>query len=100
MNTARSGDKSFVSKPVSKSIFDSSKELKDQFGKVRNLRTHIDAGVDGFVLIYEAFAADLLEFIKSSPPLTLEARKFILREVAEGLRKLHDNNWIHLGQSR
>lgn len=93
----RSEGKVFVSKPVAKSVFEISKELQAEFGKTRNLRTHIDESTEGFVLIYEAYIDDLLGFIKSNPPLTLESRKFILREVGEGLKKLHDSNWVHLG---
>ena len=49
------------------------------------------------VLVYQYFKSDLLSLVDNYPPLPIEARKKILKEVGLGLNDMHRKNWIHLG---
>lgn len=87
----------FVLKPVSRSIFELSKELKHEFGSNCRIRTHIDHNEEERVLVYEYFKENLLSLVKNTPHLPIQTRKFILRELGLGLRDVHTKHWIHLG---
>ncbi|KAI0013538.1 kinase-like protein [Xylariaceae sp. FL0662B] len=95
MNT-RCEDQPFILKPVSESRFKLSQELRKEYRNSQNLRTHVDDNVEERVLIYEAYTSDLLYLIRGYRDLGVKQRKFILREIAQGLKELHDKNWVHL----
>ena len=97
MNNASSDNQFFVLKPVSPSIFDHLLEFNKEFGDNSHLRTHVDYNDKENVVVYEGFTTDVLSLVKNYPPLPLEVRKTILREVGRGLQDMHARNWIHLG---
>jgi serine/threonine protein kinase len=90
-------DRLFVLKPVSQLIFELSEELKHEFGNSCRIRTHIDYNEEERVLVYEYFKDNLLSLLKNNPDLPIETRKFILRELGQGLKDIHAKHWIHLG---
>jgi serine/threonine protein kinase len=87
-------------KPVSPSLFELSEELRHEFGNNCRIRTHIDHNEEERVLVYEYFMSDLLDLVKHNANLSIDARKFILREIGLGLKAMHDKHWIHLGKMR
>ena len=87
----------FVLKPVFPSIFEISEELKHEFGNNCRIRTHIDYNEEDGVLVYEYYKGNLLSLVKNNPDLSIDARKFILREIGLGLKAMHAKHWIHLG---
>ncbi len=96
-NVSSCGNRPFVLKPVSQSIFELSKELKHEFESNCRIRTHVDYIEEQSVLVYEYFMDNLLSLVKNNPDLPNEARKFILQEVGLGLKDMHAKTWIHLG---
>ena len=72
-------------------------EFKDEFGNNPHLRNHVDFNGQMNVLVYQYFKSDLLSLVDNYPPLPIEARKKILKEVGLGLNDMHRKNWIHLG---
>ncbi|PQE03632.1 serine threonine kinase protein [Rutstroemia sp. NJR-2017a BBW] len=86
----------FVLKPVHSSIFEQSQELKQEFGKVPQIRHHADEDEGQNILVYKFAISNLLEMINDCPPLPLQARKTILKEVGLALENMHARNWIHL----
>ena len=93
-------DRPFVLKPASRSIFELSQELRDEFENSSRIRTHIDEIEGGSVLVYEYFKGNLLSLVKNNADLPVEARKLILRELGLGLNDIHSKNWIHLGKAQ
>ena len=91
------GDKNYVSKPVSSSIFGFLQEVKETFGEDPRLRTHVDHNMEEETFVYEYFKTDLLALVRNYPALPLTARKKILHEVGRALDAMHTRNWIHLG---
>ncbi|ETI26444.1 hypothetical protein G647_03221 [Cladophialophora carrionii CBS 160.54] len=89
-------DRAFLLKPVSQSILELSKELKDEFGDSPRLRTRLDDNEAERVLLYDYYKDNLLSLVKNRPDLPLGARKSILRNLGLGLKDLHSRNWIHL----
>ncbi|KAG2019054.1 hypothetical protein GB937_005345 [Aspergillus fischeri] len=88
--------RSFVLKPVSKSIFEHSMILKREFPDTCQLRTHVDANEDELTLVYDYFEHDLLSLVQNDSNLSLKARKCILQQVGQAVESLHAKNWIHL----
>ena len=99
-NESSCENRPFVLKPVSQSIFELSEELKHEFGNNCHIRTHIDYNEEERVLVYKYFEDNLLSLVKNNPSLPIEARKSILRELAQGLNDFHAKHWIHLGTVR
>ncbi|ESZ95675.1 putative serine/threonine protein kinase [Sclerotinia borealis F-4128] len=97
---SRNDNIAFVLKPVSRSIFEQSQELKQKFGNVRQIRHHVDEDEGNHVLIYDYAISNVLEMIHDCPPLPLQARKTILKEVGLALKEMHARNWIHLDRKR
>ncbi|KAL9131777.1 MAG: hypothetical protein Q9217_000382 [Psora testacea] len=95
-NESSCEDRPFVLKPLSQSIIELSEELKHEFGHNHRIRTHIDKNKEESVHVYEYFKGNLLSLVKNNPDLSIEARKFILRELGLGLKDLHAKHWIHL----
>jgi serine/threonine protein kinase len=83
-------------KHVSAPIFQTAQTLKSVFGDNPRVRTHVDHNRTESALIYEFFTGDLLRLMDKTS-LSLEARKWILREVGLALNDLHSKQWIHLG---
>lgn len=71
--------------------------LKREFADTCQLRTHVDVNENELILVYEYFGHDLLSLVQNNSNLSLEARKYILRQVGQGVESLHAKNWIHLG---
>ncbi|KAF1967045.1 calcium/calmodulin dependent protein kinase-like protein [Bimuria novae-zelandiae CBS 107.79] len=82
--------------PVSPSIFDHLLEFNKEFSDNLRLRTHVDYNDKENAVVYEGFTTDVLSLVKNYPPLPLEVRKMIPREVGLGLKLMHARNWIHL----
>lgn len=82
---------------MSQSIFDFLQEFKAEFGENTRLRHHVDENRQKGILVYEYLKSDLLALVQNWPPLPLQARKAILREVGLALCDMHEKNWIHLG---
>ena len=97
--TASSENQFFVLKPASSSIFNHLLEFDKEFGGNPRIRLHIDYNDKENVIIYEGFTTDVLSLVKNYPPLPLEVRKTILREVGLGLKEMHASNWVHLGMA-
>ncbi|KAF3482239.1 uncharacterized protein GIQ15_04998 [Arthroderma uncinatum] len=57
---------------------------------------HVDDNKAEKVLIYEYFSDNLLSFVMKNPSLSIEARKWILRELGQSLKEFHAKNWIHI----
>ena len=93
-------DRPFVLKPISRSIFELSQELRHEFENSSRIRTHIDEIEGESVLVYEYFKDNLLSLIKNNADLPVVARKLILRELGLGLNNIHSKNWIHLGKAQ
>jgi serine/threonine protein kinase len=72
-------------------------EFKVEFGNNPRFRNHIDENEKERVLVYEYFKSDLLALVSNYPPLPIEAKKKILKEVGLGLNDIHAKHWIHLG---
>jgi hypothetical protein len=87
-----------ILKPVHSSIFEQSQELKQEFGNVPQIRHHIDDDEGQNILVYKFAISNVLETIYDCPPLPLQARKTILKEVGLALKNMHARNWIHLGK--
>jgi serine/threonine protein kinase len=92
-----SGNKRYVLKPVSPSIFGLLKEIKDAFCGDPRVRLHIDHNDKERTLVYDYFRADLLTLIKNYPELSVQSRKSIHQDVGLALRDMHSKGWIHLG---
>ncbi|KAJ8064056.1 hypothetical protein OCU04_007895 [Sclerotinia nivalis] len=86
----------FVLKPVPRSIFEHSQELKQEFGNVRQIRHHVDEDERKHILVYDYATSNVLEMINDCLPLPLQTRKTILKEVGLALKDMHARNWIHL----
>ncbi|KAF7880890.1 uncharacterized protein EAF02_006781 [Botrytis sinoallii] len=86
----------FVLKPVTRSIFEHSRELKKESVEVRQIRHRVDEDKENRVLIYDYATSNVLEMINDCPPLPLQARKAILKELGLALKDMHARNWIHL----
>jgi serine/threonine protein kinase len=97
MNQFSSGNKRYVLKPVSPSIYGLLKGIKHEFCGNTRLRLHIDHNDKEQTLVYEYFRTDLLALVKNSPELSGQARKSILQDVGLALRDMHSKDWIHLG---
>ncbi|KAI9639914.1 hypothetical protein NHQ30_011690 [Ciborinia camelliae] len=86
----------FVLKPVTRSIFEHSRDLRRKFAHVSQIRNHVDEDGENHILVYDFATSNVLEMINDCPPLPLQARKTILKEVGLALKEMHANNWIHL----
>ena len=93
-------DRPFVLKPASRSIFELSQELRQEFKHNSRIRTHIDEIEGESVLVYEYCKDNLFSLVKNNADLPVEARKLILRELGLALNDIHSKNWIHLGQAQ
>ena len=97
-NPSSCDGKGLILKPVSASIFELLQSFKKEFHDNHRLRNHIDENEKERILIYEYFKTNLLELVSNFPPLPLQARKTILKEVGLGLKDIHSKHWIHLGR--
>jgi serine/threonine protein kinase len=97
MDRFSSGNKEYVLKRVSPSIFRLLKEVKDEFSESPRLRLHIDHNDKEQTLVYEYFQTDLLTLVKNCPEMSVQSRKSILQDVGLALRDMHSKDWIHLG---
>ncbi|KAF7930935.1 hypothetical protein EAE99_004185 [Botrytis elliptica] len=79
----------FVLKPVARSIFEHSRELKKESVEVQEDK-------ENRVLVYVYATSNVLEMINDCPPLPLQARKAILKELGLALKDMHARNWIHI----
>ncbi|KAF5873696.1 uncharacterized protein Bfra_005160 [Botrytis fragariae] len=64
---------------------------------IRQIRHHVDEDKENRVLVYNYATTNVLEMTNDCPPLPLQARKMILKEVGLALKDMHARNWIHLG---
>ncbi|OCT48674.1 hypothetical protein CLCR_05265 [Cladophialophora carrionii] len=77
-------DRAFVLKLVTQSIFELSKELKDEFGDSPHRRTHLDDNEAERVLVYGYYKDNLRSLVKNRTDMPLGARKSILRDLGLG----------------
>ncbi|PQE16276.1 Oxoglutarate iron-dependent oxygenase protein [Rutstroemia sp. NJR-2017a WRK4] len=86
----------FILKHVHSSIFEQSQELKQEFGDIPQIRHHVDVDEGQNILVYKFAISNVLEMINDCPPLPLQARKTILKDVGLALENMHTRNWILL----
>lgn len=91
--------RSFVVKRVSDSFFQLSQELQKEFPDTQRLRIHVDFNEKERVLVYDYFKHTFLALLRDHPDFPSAEIKKILRYTAEAIKELHDEDWIHIGQS-
>ncbi|KAI0403968.1 kinase-like protein [Xylaria palmicola] len=93
---AARGDESVVFKQESKSIFDLSRRLADEFAGSRRLRMPVDFNPEDRIVVYPYFRDTLLDLIRADPAFPPEELKKVLRYVGEAIQEFHAHGWLHL----
>ena len=93
----RCGNKSVVFKQESKSIFDLSRRLADEFAGSCRLRMPIDFNPEDRTVVYPYFTNTLLSLMRADPDFPPAELRKILRCVGEAIQEFHTNGWLHLG---
>ncbi|OIW30431.1 kinase-like protein [Coniochaeta ligniaria NRRL 30616] len=90
------GNEPVVFKQESKSIFDLSRRLADEFAGSRRLRMPIDFIPEERIVVYPYFADTLLDLIRADPEFPPAELKKVLRSVGEAIQEFHTKGWLHL----
>ncbi|KAI0108949.1 kinase-like domain-containing protein [Nemania sp. FL0031] len=93
---AARGDESVVFKQESRSLFDLSRRLADEFSGSRRLRMPVDFNLEDCIVVYPYFRDTLLGLIRADPDFPPDERKKILRYVGEAIQEFHAKDWLHL----
>ncbi|KAH9207186.1 kinase-like domain-containing protein [Leptodontidium sp. 2 PMI_412] len=93
---ATSGNESVVIKQESKSIFDLSRRLADEFVGSRRLRMPIDFTPEDRIVVYPYFTDTLLDLMRADPAFPPAELKKVLRYVGEAIQDFHGKGWLHL----
>lgn len=96
-NNARRGNESVVFKQESKSIFNLSRRLADEFAGSRRLRMPIDFNPEDRIVVYPYFRDTLLDLMRADPAFPPAELKKVLRCVGEAIQEFHAKGWLHLG---
>lgn len=97
LNNPRRGNESVVFKQESKSIFDLSRRLADEFAGARRLRMPVDFNPEDRIVLYPYFRDTLLDLMRADPAFPPTELKKILRYVGEAIQEFHAKSWLHLG---
>ncbi|KAI1152282.1 kinase-like protein [Nemania diffusa] len=90
------GNESIVFKQESKSIFDLSKRLADEFAGSRRLRMPVDFNLEDRIVVYPYFTDTLLNLMRADPDFPPVELKKALRYVGEAIQEFHAKGWLHL----
>ncbi|KAL2175466.1 kinase-like domain-containing protein [Thermothelomyces heterothallicus CBS 202.75] len=93
---ATRGNEAVVFKQESKSIFDLSRRLADEFTGSRRLRMPIDFNAQDRIVVYPYFRDTLLGLMRADPDFPPTELKKILRCVGEAIQEFHAKDWLHL----
>ncbi|KAI0877784.1 kinase-like protein [Hypoxylon argillaceum] len=93
---AACGNESIVFKQESKSIFDLSKRLADEFAGSRRLRMPVDFNPEDRIVVYPYFTDTLLNLMRADPDFPPVELKKALRYVGEAIQEFHAKGWLHL----
>jgi serine/threonine protein kinase len=88
-----------VLKPVSPGIREQVQNTSRDLRKSQSVRLPIDSVKDEMTFVYPHFTEDLTSFVKSHD-IPVAKMKRILRNVLEGLKAIHDKDWIHGGMKQ
>ncbi|KAI1163243.1 kinase-like domain-containing protein [Nemania serpens] len=93
---AARGNESVVFKQESKSIFNLSRRLADEFAGSRRLRMPIDFNPEDRIVVYPYFRDTLLDLMRADPAFPPAELKKVLRCVGEAIQEFHAKGWLHL----
>ncbi|KAI0539965.1 kinase-like domain-containing protein [Xylaria digitata] len=93
---AARGNESVVFKQESKSLFDLSRRLADEFTGSRRLRMPVDFNPEDHIVVYPYFTGTLLDLIRADPDFPPKELKKVLRHIGEAIQEFHAKGWIHL----
>ncbi|MCJ1478355.1 hypothetical protein MMC13_007035 [Lambiella insularis] len=95
VSLAKSGDQSFVLKTLGPSIFKQAKAVRCGLDGCRFVRLPVDIIEESGIVVYEYRTADLKSFVARRDTLPITQAKLILRDVLQGVKEMHDRDWIH-----
>ncbi|KAI0908469.1 kinase-like domain-containing protein [Ustulina deusta] len=90
------GNESVVVKQESKSIFDLSRRLADEFAGSRRLRVPVDFNPKDRIVVYPYFTDTLLDLMRADPDFPPTELKKVLRYIGEAIQEFHAKGWLHL----